>query len=87
MGAFYDFVKDKNVRLVGAEAAGRGVHTIQHAATIARGSKGVFHGMKSLFFKMRKDRLMRFILFPQVLTIRESDRNTPTFMTLAGQNI
>jgi len=51
MGAFYDFVKDKNVRLVGAEAAGRGVHTIQHAATIARGSKGVFHGMKSLFLQ------------------------------------
>ena len=51
MGAFYDFVKDKNVRLVGAEAAGRGVHTIQHAATIARGSKGIFHGMKSLFLQ------------------------------------
>ncbi len=42
MGAFYDFVKDKKVRLVGAEAAGRGVHTIQHAATIARGSKSLF---------------------------------------------
>ena len=51
MGAFYDFVKDKNVRLVGAEAAGRGVHTIQHAATVARGSKGIFHGMKSLFLQ------------------------------------
>lgn len=51
MGAFYDFVKDKNVRLVGAEAAGRGVHSIQHAATIARGSKGIFHGMKSLFLQ------------------------------------
>ena len=51
MGAFYDFVKDKNVRLVGAEAAGKGVHTIQHAATIARGSKGIFHGMKSLFLQ------------------------------------
>ncbi len=51
MGAFYDFVKDKNVRLVAAEAAGRGVHTIQHAATIARGSKGIFHGMKSLFLQ------------------------------------
>ena len=51
MGAFYDFVKDKKVRLVGAEAAGRGVNTIQHAATIARGSKGIFHGMKSLFLQ------------------------------------
>ena len=36
---------------MGAEAAGRGVHTIQHAATIARGSKGIFHGMKSLFLQ------------------------------------
>lgn len=51
MGAFYDFVKDTNVRLVGAEAAGRGVHTLKHAATIARGSKGIFHGMKSLFLQ------------------------------------
>lgn len=51
MGAFYDFVKDEKVRLVGAEAAGRGVNTIQHAATIARGSKGIFHGMKSLFLQ------------------------------------
>lgn len=51
MGAFYDFVKDDSVRLVGAEAAGRGVHTIEHAATIARGSKGIFHGMKSLFLQ------------------------------------
>lgn len=51
MGAFYDFVKDETVRLIGAEAAGRGVDTIQHAATIARGSKGIFHGMKSLFLQ------------------------------------
>ncbi|MBS7007175.1 tryptophan synthase subunit beta [Anaerostipes sp.] len=51
MGAFYDFVKDDSVRLVGAEAAGRGVNTIEHAATIARGSKGIFHGMKSLFLQ------------------------------------
>lgn len=51
MGAFYDFVKDEHVRLIGAEAAGRGVDTIDHAATIARGSKGIFHGMKSLFLQ------------------------------------
>ena len=51
MGAFYDFVKDKNVRLVGAEAAGIGVHTIPQAATIARVSKGIFQGMKSLFLQ------------------------------------
>lgn len=51
MGAFYDFIKDEGVRLVGAEAAGLGVDTDQHAATIAKGTKGIFHGMKSLFLQ------------------------------------
>ena len=49
IGAFYDFIGDKNVRLIGCEAAGKGLDTEKHAATIARGSVGVFHGMKSLF--------------------------------------
>lgn len=49
MGMFYNFINDKNVRLIGCEAAGRGVHTGETAATIATGSLGVFHGMKSLF--------------------------------------
>ncbi|MCL1963935.1 MAG: tryptophan synthase subunit beta [Firmicutes bacterium] len=49
MGAFYDFIGDGAVRLVGCEAAGRGIDTERHAATIARGAVGVFHGMKSLF--------------------------------------
>jgi tryptophan synthase beta chain len=49
IGMFYNFIGDENVRLIGCEAAGRGVDTEYHAATIARGSKGVFHGMKSLF--------------------------------------
>jgi tryptophan synthase beta chain len=49
MGIFYHFINDKTVRLVGCEAAGRGVDTEQHAATIARGRPGVFHGMKSYF--------------------------------------
>jgi len=49
IGAFYDFIADKSVRLVGCEAAGDGVETPRHAATIAKGSTGVFHGMKSLF--------------------------------------
>ncbi len=51
MGAFYDFIKDGSVRLVGAEAAGKGVDTDKHAATMARGSLGIFHGMKSLFLQ------------------------------------
>lgn len=51
MGAFYDFIKDESVRLVGAEAAGKGVDTDQHAATMAKGTKGIFHGMKSYFLQ------------------------------------
>lgn len=51
MGAFYDFIGDKDVRLIGAEAAGRGVDTPDHAATMAKGSLGIFHGMKSLFLQ------------------------------------
>ena len=49
MGMFYNFIDDKEVRLIGCEAAGHGVDTDMHAATIAKGSLGVFHGMKSLF--------------------------------------
>lgn len=49
MGAFYDFIEDTQVRLIGCEAAGRGVHTSETAATIATGKPGIFHGMKSYF--------------------------------------
>ena len=49
IGAFYDFIGDESVRLIGCEAAGLGIDTERHAATISRGSEGVFHGMKSLF--------------------------------------
>lgn len=49
MGAFYNFIDDKNVRLIGCEAAGRGVNTAETAATIATGRLGIFHGMKSYF--------------------------------------
>lgn len=51
MGAFYNFIDDKSVRLIGAEAAGRGIDTPDHAATVAKGSVGIFHGMKSLFLQ------------------------------------
>ncbi len=49
MGMFYNFINDKEVRLIGCEAAGKGIHTDKHAATIAKGSPGIFHGMKSYF--------------------------------------
>ena len=49
MGMFYNFIGDKEVELIGCEAAGKGIHTAQTAATIATGSPGIFHGMKSYF--------------------------------------
>jgi tryptophan synthase beta chain len=49
IGAFYEFISDKSVRLIGCEAAGLGVDTPQNAATISNGSVGVFHGMKTYF--------------------------------------
>ncbi len=49
IGMFSEFVDEKNIELVGCEAAGKGIDTEKHAATMARGSEGVFHGMKSLF--------------------------------------
>ena len=49
MGMFYNFIGDESVRLIGCEAAGRGIDTKEHAATIAKGKLGIFHGMKSYF--------------------------------------
>ena len=49
IGAFYHFINDPSVRLIGCEAAGRGVDTAETAATIATGRPGIFHGMKSYF--------------------------------------
>ncbi len=49
IGTFYHFIEDKEVKLIGCEAAGRGVDTFETAATIATGKLGIFHGMKSYF--------------------------------------
>ena len=49
MGSFYEFINDKEVRLIGCEAAGHGVDTDKTAATMAVGKVGIFHGMKSYF--------------------------------------
>lgn len=49
MGSFYHFIEDKHVRLIGCEAAGRGIDTFETAATISTGRPGIFHGMKSYF--------------------------------------
>ena len=49
IGSFYHFIDDKDVRLIGCEAAGRGIDTFETAATVNTGRLGIFHGMKSLF--------------------------------------
>ena len=49
MGSFYHFIEDKDVRLIGCEAAGRGIDTFETAATVNTGRVGIFHGMKSYF--------------------------------------
>ncbi|ABN52643.1 MAG TPA: tryptophan synthase subunit beta [Hungateiclostridium thermocellum] len=49
IGAFYEFIGDSSVRLIGCEAAGKGLDTDKHAATMSKGTLGIFHGMKSYF--------------------------------------
>ena len=49
IGIFYHFIGDRDVRLIGCEAAGKGIDTSLHAATLTKGTVGIFHGMKSLF--------------------------------------
>ncbi|WP_461256436.1 tryptophan synthase subunit beta [Treponema sp. R80B11-R83G3] len=49
MGIFYNFINDSGVKLIGCEAAGSGINTEKHAASIAKGTVGIFHGMKSYF--------------------------------------
>lgn len=49
IGSFYHFIEDESVRLIGCEAAGRGIDTFETAATVNTGSVGIFHGMKSYF--------------------------------------
>ena len=51
MGAFYDFISEQEVKLIGVEAAGHGTETAMHAATISKGGEGIFHGMKSYFLQ------------------------------------
>lgn len=51
MGMFYPFIEDKSVRLIGVEAAGKGLHSDQHASAMQKGRTGIFHGTKSLFLQ------------------------------------
>ena len=57
IGAFYDFIEDNQVELIGCEAGGKGVYTDKHAAAISKGGAGTFHGMKSYFLQDKNGRL------------------------------
>jgi len=58
MGIFYPFIEDKSVKLIGVEAAGKGLDTDQHAATISRGDIGVIHGMKTYVLQDEDGQIM-----------------------------
>ena len=70
MGAFYNFIEDKQVRLIGCEAAGKGADTPYTAATMATGTEGVFHGMKSYFCQDKYGQIAPVSQFQQDLTTR-----------------
>lgn len=69
MGAFYNFIDDEDVRLIGCEAGGKGIDTPYNAAALTKGKIGIFHGMKSVFNQENMAKLHRYIQFQQVLTI------------------
>ena len=58
MGSFYNYIEDPDVKLIGCEAAGKGVDTKYHAATLTKGSIGVLHGMKSIFLQNDEGQIM-----------------------------
>ncbi|MCB2361236.1 tryptophan synthase subunit beta [Clostridium estertheticum] len=58
MGIFYPFIEDKDVKLIGVEAAGKGLNTDQHAATITKGTVGIIHGMKTYVLQDEDGQIM-----------------------------
>ena len=86
IGAFYHFIEDTGVRLIGCEAAGRGVDTFETAATIATGKLGIFHGMKSYFCQDEYGQIARSTPSRQGWTTPALARNTPGCTTRAGRS-
>lgn len=86
MGMFYHFIPDKDVRLIGCEAAGRGVDTKETAATIATGSVGIFHGMKSYFCQDENGQIAPVYSISAGLDYPGIGRSTLTFTIRGGQN-
>ncbi|KAG0656076.1 tryptophan synthetase, partial [Rhodotorula mucilaginosa] len=58
IGTFHPFVEDKSVRIIGVEAAGEGIDTDFHSATISKGTKGVFHGVRTYILQTKVGQIM-----------------------------
>lgn len=58
IGTFYPFVEDKSVRLIGVEAGGEGLDTDRHSATLAKGSKGVLHGVRTYILQSKVGQIL-----------------------------
>ena len=63
IGSFYHFIEDKDVQLIGCEAAGRGIDTFETAATVNTGRVGIFHGMNPISVRTNMVRSLRYIPF------------------------
>ena len=88
MGAFYEFIEDKSVQLIGCEAAGLGVDNPKNAATIATWNSRYIPRYEIIFsVRIQTDRLLLYILFQPVLIILESDLNMQCFMIQREQNM
>ena len=85
MGAFYEFIKDENVKLIGCEAAGLGTDTPKTAATIATGTLGIFHGMKSYFCQNEYGQIAPVYSISAGLDYPGIGPNTQTLPTRAEQ--
>ena len=84
IGLFHPFLDDESVSMVGVEAAGHGIESGKHAASLSAGRPGVLHGNRTYLLQTSTARSSRPIRFPPVSTIPVSGRNTPGCATQAG---
>lgn len=80
IGSFYHFIQNKEVRLIGCEAAGRGIGTLETAATINTGRPGIFHGMKSYFCQDEYGQIAPVYSISAGLDYPGIDRSMPIYM-------
>ncbi len=83
IGLFYPFLQD-NVKLFGAEAAGKGLHTDEHAATITKGTRGVIHGSLTYLIQDEAGQIIEPYSISAGLDYPASGQNMPTWLTAAG---